>query len=113
MLPINPFLENWGRGVMQHELLSYQDKLLVMRQLLRGCDSQSRAWCVPGQVGYYRALYGMQSAGGGDFDKMIKDLDHNCVRVLKEHDMRFHMSLPDDAFAGRLGKQVRELLGQT
>ena len=112
MLPINPFLENWGRSVMNHEKLDYADKLLVLRQLLRGCDSQSRAWCVPGQVGYYRAVYGMHTAGSNDFDKMLKDLDHNCQRVYKEHDMRLHLTLTDEAFAGRLGKQMRELLLQ-
>ena len=50
--------------------------------------------CVPGQVGYYRAIYGMStSENGNEYQQMLKDLDHNCQRVYKEHDLRLHLTL--------------------
>lgn len=108
LLPINPFLENWGRIVATHPSLSHNDRVSVVRQLLRGCDSSNRAWCVPNQIGYYRALYGVASAI--EIESVIKDLEKDCKRVFKEHDMRHHLGISDEAFISSLGRQCRQLL---
>ena len=56
LLPLGPWLEEWGHTVATHDRLSDEDKATVVRQLLRGCDSTSRAWCVPNQVRSYCTL---------------------------------------------------------
>ena len=110
LLPLAPWLENWGRQVGSHLALSEQDRVLVVKQLLRGCDSHSRAWCVPGQVGYYRALYGISTVL--DLDKLAtRDLEKDCRAVLKGHDMRAQLAMTDEMFATKLGRLARELLG--
>jgi len=108
LLPINPFLETWGRQIATHSSLSHLDRVSVVRQLLRGCDNSNRAWCVPNQIGYYRALYGVASAI--EMETIIKDLDKDCKRVFKEHDMRHHLGISDETFISNLGRQCRQLL---
>jgi hypothetical protein len=108
LLPINPFLENWGRTVATHSSLSHNDRVSIVRQLLRGCDSTQRAWCVPNQIGYYRALYGISSAI--EMDTIMKDMDKDCRRVYKEHEMRHHLGISDESFISNLGKQCRMIL---
>lgn len=108
LLPINPFLENWGRIVATHPGLTHIDRVSVVRQLLRGCDNTNRAWCVPNQIGYYRALYGISSAI--EIENIMKDLDKDCKRVFKEHEMRHHLGISDETFISNLGRQCRQLL---
>ena len=90
--------------------MSHEEKIQVARQLLRGCDSTSRGWCVPNQVGYYRALQGFVSVI--DTERLAKDLDKDCRAVLKSHECRAHLGLSEEAFATRLGLRARELLQQ-
>lgn len=110
MLPIGPWLENWGRIIGTHPELTHEDRVQVAKQLLRGCDSSSRAWCVPNQKGYYRALYGLFSVTS--MEGIVRDLDKDCVQVLKDHEMRHHLSLSDEAYARRLGERAREILDE-
>ena len=78
--------------------------------MLRGCDSTSRGWCVPNQIGYYRALQGMVSAMG--FERFAKDVDKDCKDVLKSHDFRLHMGMTEEAFGAKLGMRAREILDE-
>ena len=103
-LPFAPWLEQWGRRVATHPGLDRDDKLLVVRQLLRGCDSTSRAWCVPNQVGYYRALRGISEALS--LEALSLDLDKGCRAVLKSHEVRSHLAISESQFAGKLAEKV-------
>jgi hypothetical protein len=105
---IGPWYEKWGRLVAIHPGLSQEDRALVIKQLLRACDSTSKAWCVPNQVGYYRALQGIASCMS--IEKMSLDLDKECRVVLKDHTARLHLSLSEEAYASKLGKRAREIL---
>ncbi len=108
MLPLGPWFEQWGRLVAMHPRLSYEDKLIIIKQLLRGCDSTSRGWCVPNQVGYYRALNGINSVH--NLDRIAKDLDKDCVNVLKSHEVRMHLGLSEKIFAEKLAMKARDIL---
>lgn len=109
MLPLGPWLESWGRTVATYPGLGHEDRLSVLRQLLRGCDSNSRAWCVPNQVGYLRALQGFIGGGGG-VERWMRDLGQSEQAVLREHTTRLHLGLSERAFADKLGSRARELL---
>lgn len=88
--------------------MSAEDRVQVVRQLLRGCDSTSKAWCVPNQVGYYRALQGIASST--NMERIALELDKDCKAVLKSHEVRSHISLSEEAFAAKLGIRAREIL---
>jgi hypothetical protein len=83
--------------------------MLVVRQLLRGCDSTSRVWCVPNQVGYYRALQGIGSCI--DLVALTADLDDDARRTLEIEVVQEHLSISQDAFAESLSLKTRNLLG--
>eukprot|EP01041_Mallomonas_annulata_P007091 gene7091-14425_t len=110
-LPLGPWLEQWGITVATHPHLDEEERVAVVRQLLRGCDSTSRAWCVPNQVGYYRALAGFNSVipleqlGRGG-----KALDKDCRELLKTHEVRSQLAVSEEAFAARLARRTREIL---
>lgn len=109
MLPIGPWLESWGRTVATHPTIGEEDLLLIMKQLIRGCDSKSKAWCVPNQIGYYRAIQGITNSGR-NFDRLLKHLDKDCRAFLTQHEMKIQLGITEDAFAAKLGQRVRELL---
>jgi hypothetical protein len=106
-LPLGPWLESWGRSVASHPGFGYEDKLSVLKQLLRGCDSTSRAWCVPGQVGYYRALNGFNQVL--PLERAARDLGPEAA-VLKDHTTRLHLGLSERAFADKLQQRARDVL---
>ena len=108
MLPLGPWYERWGRIIATHPGLSEDERMQIARQLLRGCDSSSKAWCVPNQVGYYRAIQGIVSCTG--VERLSHLLDKDSRAVLSDHLARSHISLSEDAFAAKLGKRARLLL---
>jgi hypothetical protein len=111
-------ISRWGRLVATHPSLQREDKVNVLRQLLRGnsfilkfileglwwsfislyisaiklgCDSNSKGWCVPNQIGYYRAIKGISEAA--NIELMAKELDKGC-QVLPLH--HHHMQLSNN-----------------
>src|SRR5208337_4248455 len=58
LLPLCPFLDEWG-GVVSHLDESHE----VLAALVVGCQK------VRGQQGYYRAIAGMRAASSGAFDR--------------------------------------------
>jgi len=109
MLPIGPFYEGWGRLVATHPGLSHEDRLSVVKNLLRGCDSSKPTGLyIPNQVGYYRALSGMASVMS--MERLAKDLDKDAKAVLKQHTTRLHLGISETAFAEKLVARAREVL---
>lgn len=51
MVMAAPWLEDWGRTVATHPELSTEDRINVVRQLVRGCDGDKKPWGIPNQVG--------------------------------------------------------------
>ena len=45
-----PWFESWGRMVAVHPALSNEDRILITKQLLKACDSNSRTGFIPNQV---------------------------------------------------------------
>lgn len=43
-LPFAPWLESWGRLIATHYSLTDDDRIQVVKQLIRGCDSTSKGW---------------------------------------------------------------------
>ena len=47
---LGPWFENWGRMVAVHPALSNEDRILITKQLLKACDSNSKQGYIPNQV---------------------------------------------------------------
>ena len=109
-LPFNPFLFDWGVLVAAHPKLSRKEDLAsVVTQLLRGCGSKNKAWCIPGQVGYYRALAGINSVVSIE-STLSAYLDTDSLSVFRNHVTRQHLSLSQEHFEGKLRDRVLKLL---
>lgn len=77
-LPLGPWLERWGSLVARHPALSEEDLIVVIKQLIRGCDSQSKGWCVPNQVS--RSLQNLVFASFGFMNRL--DILELCKELL-------------------------------
>jgi len=69
----NIYLKLKCRLVASHPGIDHEEKISIVRQLIRGCDSSSKTWCVPNQVGYYRALRGISEVM--NIETIAADLD--------------------------------------
>ena len=73
LLPLCPFLDEWGGVVAQLE-----ESHEVLAALVAGCQK------VEGQQGYYRAIAGMRAASSGAFDRAAARMPNAAQRLLRE-----------------------------
>ncbi len=100
LLPIGPFLDEWGAAVATHRALTTDDRADIMTALLQGCRK------IPGQQGYYRALAGMAEALGGSLDQVAKRLPAAQRQVLKDAETRRLMAVRQGSFESSLRKRT-------
>lgn len=104
LLPLGPCLETWGRRVAEHPGLGRDGRDQVVHALLEGCRR------VPGQIGYYRALHGMQDVLGGSLERTVQDLPTAHRRIWAEPATQRNLAVKEAAFRASLGKKVLALL---
>jgi len=96
LLPLCPFLDEWGGKVAQldeaHE---------VLEALVTGCQK------VQGQQGYYRAIAGMRTAGAGAFDRAASRMANAAQRLLRSADLRKLVDVPRASFESMMRKRAR------
>ena len=96
LLPLCPFLDDWGRVVAQLDE-SHQ----VLAALVVGCQK------VPGQQGYYRAIAGMMAASQGPFDRAAARMSNSEQRLLRGGEMRKLIDVPRVSFESMMRKRAR------
>lgn len=93
LLPISPFLDDWGRSVATHPGLTEKDVGEVASALVRGFEKLN---C----PGYARALQGIEeNFRGGDLRSLLPAREY---RALKSGDLRKHCSIPKEQFEASL-----------
>lgn len=98
LLPLAPFLDEWGECVMRLEE-SYE----VLAALVSGCQK------VAGQQGYYRAIAGMMSASPGAFERTASRMPNAAQRVLRGGEMRKLVMVSRGSFEAMMRKRARSL----
>ncbi len=73
LLPLCPFLDDWGGVVAQLE-----ESHEVLAALVIGCQK------VKGQQGYYRAIAGMLAASSGAFERAAARMPNAAQRLLRQ-----------------------------
>jgi hypothetical protein len=96
LLPLCPFLDEWGGVVAQLE-----DSHEVLAALATGCQK------VEGQQGYYRAIAGMRAASQGDFDRAAARMPNAAQRLLREAELRKLIDVPRVSFESMMRKRAR------
>jgi hypothetical protein len=99
LLPLCPFLDDWGGVVAQLE-----DSHEVLAALVIGCQK------VQGQQGYYRAIAGMRAASAGAFDRAAARMPNATRRLLREAEMRKLIDVPRVSFESMMRKRARAAL---
>ena len=99
LLPLCPFLDDWGGVVAKLE-----DSHEVLAALVIGCQK------VEGQQGYYRAIAGMRAASAGEFDRASTRMPNATRRLLRDAEMRKLIDVPRISFESMMRKRARAAL---
>ncbi|MEQ1947492.1 MAG: hypothetical protein ABL995_09890 [Bryobacteraceae bacterium] len=103
LLPLGPFLDDWGGVLAKHPILSAEDRTEIVGALLTGCRK------VVGQQGYFRALAGFEAASSRNFQDACERLPRALARDLKE--FRPKISVPRVTFESPYKKLVAKARG--
>jgi hypothetical protein len=101
LLPLCPFLDEWGGVVAQLE-----ESHEVLAGLVSGCHK------VQGQQGYYRAISGMRTASSGAFDRAAARMPNAAQRLLRGAELRKIIDVPRVSFESMMRKRTRTALGR-
>ena len=101
LLPLAPFLDEWGAAVARLD-----DSHEVLAALVTGCEK------VQGQQGYYRALAGMRGAAAGAFARAAERMPAGAQRLLRGAEMRKRMDVPRISFESMMRKRAQAALAR-
>ncbi len=96
LLPLSPFLDEWGSRVVQLD-----ESPEVLSALVVGCKK------VAGQQGYYRAIAGMQAASSSAFERAVARMPNGAQSLLKGAEMRKLISVSRISFESMMRKRAR------
>jgi hypothetical protein len=99
LLPLGPFLDEWG-SVVSH----LKESSEVLAALLMGCKR------VQGQQGYYRAIAGMLAASSSAFDRAAGRMPNSARSLLRDAEMRKLINVPRVSFEAMMRKRARTAL---
>ncbi|MBS1858800.1 MAG: hypothetical protein JST11_25740 [Acidobacteria bacterium] len=99
LLPLCPFLDEWGARVARLE-----ERHEVLEALATGCHK------VQGQQGYYRAIAGMRAADGGAFERAASHMSNAAQRLLRAAELRKLIDVPRASFESMMRKRARAAL---
>lgn len=105
LLPISPFLDEWGALVATHPLLAPADRGEVLAALLSGCQK------LGAQSGYYRAIAGLAHATSRGLESCAPHLPAALRRALADREVRRHVAMPRVSFESSMKKKAIALFG--
>lgn len=98
LLPMAPFLDDWGGVVATHAALRDDERAEVLAQLIEGCRR------IAGQSGYQRAIAGIAAAGS--LDRLAKRLPNAARKGLDDAALRRAIAVPRASFEAAMRKKV-------
>ena len=101
LLPLCPFLDDWGGRVSQLD-----ENYEVLAALVHGCQK------LKGQQGYYRAIAGMHAASPSAFDRAALRMPNGTQRLLRTAEMRKLIDVPRVSFESMMRKRASASLGK-
>jgi hypothetical protein len=99
LLPLCPFLDEWGGLVGQLE-----ESHEVLAALVNGCQK------VEGQQGYYRAIAGMREASSSAFEATAAHMPNAAQRLLRGSELRKLIDVSRVSFESMMRKRARTAL---
>jgi hypothetical protein len=99
LLPLCPFLDDWGGVAAQLE-----ERHEVLAALVTGCEK------LKGQQGYYRAIAGMRAASSSAFERAAGRMSNGAQRLLRSAEMRKLVDVPRISFESMMRKRATTAL---
>ena len=96
LLPLCPFLDQWG-GVVARLPEAHE----VLGALVEGSQK------IAGQQGYYRAIAGMREVSPGEFDRAVARTPNATQRLLRGGELRKLVDVPRASFEAMMRKRAR------
>jgi hypothetical protein len=103
MLPLGPFLDDYGARLAATVLLNGAEKAEALEAMVRGCKK------VPGQSGYFRAIAGFREASSRVFDDSVSRMPSSSQKILKEPEMQKRLAVPRRSFESTYCKRVEKM----
>jgi len=100
LLPIAPFLYDWGRSIAASPDLTAREKGDVAHALVDGAER------LVGTVGYARALAGMESGMPGGAKALWKEMPARYAKILQTGKLRQAVTVPEERFLGAWDKSA-------
>lgn len=100
MLPLGPFLDEYGARLATTKFLDGAEKAEVLEALIRGCKK------VPGQAGYYRAIAGFREGSNRVFDDSVGRMASSAQKLLKEPEMQKKLAVGRRSFESSYVKRA-------
>lgn len=106
LLPISPFLDDWGAMLARYPSWSSAERAEVVSGIVTGCRK------VKGQLGYFRALAALDRSlpGGLDGAELSRHLTSGTKRELKDSALRQQIAIRKESFESSLAKRARVVL---
>lgn len=104
LLPPSPFLDAWGERLSTRQGWNSRDKALVLEALMAACAK------VKNQVGYYRAIAGMNAAYSGGVENLARELSVGARKALKEPHLQKALRVSRADFENDLAAKARKIL---
>lgn len=105
LLPLGPFLDDWGATIARHPLLTRNDISETVSALLEGCRK------LPGQRGYFRAIHGIAGALGGSMEEVVSRMSSVARATWKDSQVRKEVAVPRPSFESSMRKMLAAALG--
>jgi hypothetical protein len=99
LLPLSPFLDDWG-GIVTRLEESHE----VLEALVLGCHK------VQGQQGYYRAIAGMRAASSAAFERAAARMSNSAQRRIRNAELRKMIDVSRVSFESMMRKRARTAL---
>jgi hypothetical protein len=108
LLPLGPFLDEWGGKLARWPRWSPSDRAEVVATLIDGCRK------VRGQEGYYRALAGFDAAypGGIEARDLVAHYGSSVKRELKNPELKRKIAVKRESFESSCRKRARAVLAR-
>ncbi|MFN9297265.1 MAG: hypothetical protein ACK6DZ_06085 [Acidobacteriota bacterium] len=105
LLPLGPFLDEWGGRVARHGGLSEEDKAEVLGALVTGCRK------IAGQKGYYRAIRGFEDAlGASGVGALLKKQPNSVRKDYENAELRKLVAVSRESFESSMRKGLAAAL---
>jgi hypothetical protein len=106
LAPIGPFFDAWGETLATFPGFDLATRAAVVAGVADGC------FRVTGQLAYYRALAGVNSAFPGGLDALARVMPAAARKQLRDSELRQRVAVRRASFESSLAKRARAVLAR-